>query len=77
MWWYSRLMQSPRQAPFRLPSSRLRKQRAGFSYGKIVPFAVGKRAGTIIVNTRTNYLYYVLGNGTAGAVSDCLGQTGF
>jgi lipoprotein-anchoring transpeptidase ErfK/SrfK len=37
----------------------------GFQRGKTVAFNTKKRPGTIIVNTRTNRLYYVLGNGLA------------
>ncbi len=56
---------------------QITQQRAGFTHGKIVPFPAGKRAGTIIVNTRTNRLYYVLGNGTAAQYPIASGKPGF
>lgn len=37
----------------------------GFERGKLVDFATAKTAGSIVIVTKTNRLYYVLGNGKA------------
>ena len=50
---------------------------AAFKRGKIVPFADQKPAGTIVVNTRKNVLYYVLGNGSAVQFKVATAKPGF
>ncbi len=49
----------------------------GFKRGKIVPLATSMSAGSIIVNTKTNRLYYVLGNGTAVQYRVATAKKGF
>ena len=48
-----------------------------FKRGKVVPFGMNKPAGTIVVNTRKNVLYYVLGNGEAVQFRVATAKPGF
>ena len=48
-----------------------------FKRGKVVPFGMNKPAGTIVVNTRKNVLYYVLGNGKAVQFRVATAKPGF
>lgn len=49
----------------------------GFSRGKIVDFSTAAEAGDIIVNTRKNRLYFVLGNGKAAVYRVATAKKGF
>ena len=53
------------------------KPAANFKRGKVVPFGMAKPAGTIVVNTRKNVLYYVLGNGQAVQFRVATAKRGF
>lgn len=48
-----------------------------FKRGKIVPFGMKKPAGTIVVYTRKNVLYYMLGNGQAVQFRVATAKPGF
>lgn len=48
-----------------------------FKRGKIVPFGMNKPVGTIVVNTRKNVLYYVLGGGQAVQFRVATAKPGF
>ena len=48
-----------------------------FKRGKIVPFGMNKPVGTIVVNTRKNVLYYVLGDGKAVQFRVATAKPGF
>jgi lipoprotein-anchoring transpeptidase ErfK/SrfK len=48
-----------------------------FKRGKIVPFNMNKLAGTIVVNTRKNVLYFVLGDGKAVQFRVATAKPGF
>ncbi len=45
--------------------------------GKIISFASKKKAGSIIINTKTNELFYVLGNGNAVKYRVATAKKGF
>ena len=45
--------------------------------GKIISFASKKKAGSIIINTKTNELFYVLGNGNAVKYRVATARKGF
>lgn len=48
-----------------------------FKRGKVVPFGMNKPAGTIVVSTRKNVLYYVLGDGRAVQFRVATAKPGF
>lgn len=48
-----------------------------FKRGKIVRFGMAKPAGSIVINTRKNILYYVLGNGKAVQYRVATAKSGF
>jgi lipoprotein-anchoring transpeptidase ErfK/SrfK len=48
-----------------------------FKRGKVVPFGMNKPAGSIVVNTRKNLLYYVLGGGRAVQFRVATAKPGF
>jgi lipoprotein-anchoring transpeptidase ErfK/SrfK len=49
----------------------------GFKRAKIVAYASSLKAGSIIVDTRTNRLYYILGNGKAAMYRIASAKPGF
>ena len=54
-----------------------RAQAASFRRGKIVNFASSAKPGSIVINTRQNRLYYVLGNGKAQMFRVATAKDGF
>ena len=63
-----------------VPVSTNAKQDAavsGFKRGKIVTFQTSQPKGSIIINTRKNRLYYVLGNGRAVTYRVATAKRGF
>ena len=49
----------------------------GFDRGKLVDFASAKPAGSIVIVTKTNRLYYILGNGRAVMYKVATAKKGF
>jgi lipoprotein-anchoring transpeptidase ErfK/SrfK len=58
-------------------TSDAKKENHGFKRAKIVAYATRLKAGSIVVDTRSNRLYYILGNGKAAMYRIASAKPGF
>jgi lipoprotein-anchoring transpeptidase ErfK/SrfK len=59
------------------PDAKPVEEDFGFKRAKIVAYATKLKAGSIVVDTRTNKLYYILGNGKAAMYRIASAKPGF
>ena len=59
------------------PAAKAYEDNFGFKRAKIVAYATKLKAGSIVIDTRTNRLYYVLGSGKAAMYRIASAKPGF